>query len=28
LIGFVFDWITDHILGKDMGYVAKWKKWS
>jgi hemerythrin len=23
LIGFVFDWITDHILGKDMGYVAK-----
>ena len=23
LIGFVFDWITDHILGKDMDYVAK-----
>lgn len=23
LIGFVFDWITDHILGRDMGYVAK-----
>ena len=23
LIGFVFDWITDHILGKDMAYVIK-----
>ncbi len=23
IIGFVFDWITNHILGKDMDYAAK-----
>lgn len=23
LISFVFDWITEHILGNDMGYVGK-----